>query len=307
MDTFLKFWQKNKRRNLWQHPLWEKFQEAIGRKTWKLEVPGAQALVVRRVMSIRLSWLEVPRGPLFEDAKALFKIIHAIKELGQKEKAVFIRFSCYDPAIVQYDLRERNYDYHPQTTLALDLSLSEEDLLEQMKPKGRYNIKVAQKHNVEVAPSTDIVPFYAILQSTAERDGFQLHPVTYYQTMLETLGDHAQLITATYEGRVIAGGIFVYLDDWAIYYYGASDIHYRNVMAPYLVQWEAIREAKKRGCKYYDFLGISPEGAFRHPWKGVTDFKLKFGGKVVSYPQARELVLRRWLYLLYRVYKGLRS
>jgi len=96
------------------------------------------------------------------------------------------------------------------------------------------------------------------------------------------------------------------LDDWGIYYYGASDNHYRKVMAPYLLQWEAIKESKKRGCKYYDFLGIAPEGAVNHPWAGVTQFKGKFGGEVVDYPKAKDLVLKPFWYFLYKLRKGSR-
>ena len=118
--------------------------------------------------------------------------------------------------------------------------------------------------------------------------------------------ENAQLFLADYNGEVIAGGIFVYLDRWGIYYYGASVSSFRNVMAPYLIQWEAIKEAKKRGCKHYDFLGIAPEGATHHPWAGVTDFKKKFGGRVTSYPQAREMVLRPFWYFIYKCYKKLR-
>ena len=124
--------------------------------------------------------------------------------------------------------------------------------------------------------------------------------------MLNTLPDNAELLLAKHEGKVIAGGIFIYLDEWGIYYYGASDHDYRNLMAPYLVQWSAIQEAKKRGCKYYDFLGISPENSVNHAWAGVTQFKKKFGGKVANYPKAKELVLRPLWYWLYKVYKKIR-
>ena len=77
-------------------------------------------------------------------------------------------------------------------------------------------------------------------------------------------------------------------------------------MASYLVQWTAMREAKKRGCKYYDFLGIAPEGVTNHPWIGVTSFKKKFGGEVTSYPRAKEIVLRPFWYWVYKVYKKVR-
>jgi len=302
------FWQKNSRRNLWQHPLWGQFQEAIGRPTFWVQTKGAQALAIKRGLPFGLNWLEVPRGPLFESENDLGEILAELKKLGQTQGSVFIRMSSFDPKIAEVPgLKIRHYDNHPQTSLVLDLSASEEDLLEQMKPKGRYNIKVAQKHNVTVAPSRDVAAFFNILQFTGERDGFKLHSQSYYQTLLESLGTNAQLLIAHYEERPVAGGIFVHLDDWAIYYYGASDYHYRNTMAPYLLQWEAIREAKRRGCKFYDFLGIAPQGSLRHRWAGVTEFKLKFGGRVLNFPQSRELVLRQGWYFLYRIYKRLRA
>ncbi|MFH0820330.1 MAG: peptidoglycan bridge formation glycyltransferase FemA/FemB family protein [Candidatus Peregrinibacteria bacterium] len=304
----LAFWQTNRRRNLWQHPVWGQFQEAIGRKTWTLECPGAQALVIQRAMPFGLNWLEVPRGPLFEDEASLKTILEQLKKLGQEQQSVFIRMSCYDPRLSSIPgLHIRNYDNHPQTSLTLDLSGTEEEILEQMKPKGRYNIKVAQKHNLRVAVSDDVELFYNILCVTSERDGFKLHSKDFYQTMLKSLVEQAQLLVVYYEDRPVAAGIFLTLDEWGIYYYGASDHHYRNLMAPYLLQWEAIREAKKRGCKYYDFLGIAPLNSLRHRWAGVTEFKLKFGGRVVSYPPARELVLRKWWYFFYQIYKRLRA
>ncbi len=304
----LDFWKNSRRRNLWQHPVWKQFQEAIGRTTFHVEVPGAQAVVIKRVMPFGLNWLEVPRGPLFENEEGLKGILEELKKLGAKEQSVFIRMSCYDPQLGSMPgLKIRNYDNHPSTSLILDLGGTEEEILEQMKPKGRYNIKVAQKHNLRVAPAEDVDIFYNILCMTGERDGFKLHSKDFYLTMLKSLGENAQLLAVYYEERPVAAGIFLTLDEWGIYYYGASDHHYRNLMAPYLLQWEAIREAKRRGCKFYDFLGIAPQNSFRHRWAGVTEFKLKFGGRIVEYPQARELVLRPWWYFFYQVYKRLRS
>ena len=146
---------------------------------------------------------------------------------------------------------------------------------------------------------------YNILLQTGNRDGFGIHSKSYYQKMLEALGDKAQLLVAKYGGKVIAGGIFVYLEEWGIYYYGASDHSYRKSMAPYLIQWHAIQEAKKRGCKFYDFLGIAPENTPNHPWAGVTDFKKKFGGQVVSYPQAKDMIIRPFWYWVYKMRKGI--
>jgi lipid II:glycine glycyltransferase (peptidoglycan interpeptide bridge formation enzyme) len=298
----VKNWKDFKYRSLWQHSLWADIQRANGRQVWTLEKPGTQALVVKHELPFGLSWLEVPRGPLFKDEAAFEEIMTAIRELGTEQKSVFIRFSSYQD-ITAEKLVPTSLDHHPETSLVIDLKLSEDDILAQMKPKGRYNIKVAEKHDVKVEPSDDIEAFYNLLSTTANRDGFGIHPKEYYSNMLDGLGQSGQLLLARYEDRVIAGGLFVYLDEWGIYYYGASDHHYRNVMAPYLIQWQAILEAKKRGCQYYDFLGIAPEGAKRHAWAGVTEFKRKFGGHTVQYPQAWDLVLRPFWYFLYHLAK----
>ncbi len=222
--------------------------------------------------------------------------------LARREKAIFVRTSPYDEIRnSKFEIRNCNHDHHPETTLVLDLTLSEEDLLKQMKPKGRYNIKVAEKNGVTIREYQGVDAFCDLLEKTTGRDGFSAHPKAYYQKMLQALQPHVQLLMAGKDGKAIAGGIFVYLDRVGIYYYGASDHDYRNLMAPYLLQWEAIKEAKRRGCKTYDFLGIAPEHATNHPWAGVTEFKKKFGGTVVDYPQAKELVVRPiwyWIYCL---------
>jgi lipid II:glycine glycyltransferase (peptidoglycan interpeptide bridge formation enzyme) len=77
------------------------------------------------------------------------------------------------------------------------------------------------------------------------------------------------------------------------YYYGASSYTHRALMAPYALQWAAMRYYKARGCATYDLLGIAPPDAPPdHPWQGISAFKEKFGGEVVMYPPEQEIVLR---------------
>lgn len=294
----MKNWKDYKYRSFWQHPLWDTFMQSVGRRTWHFENKEARAFVARHNMPLGLCWLEIPRGPLFKDQTSLQKLLEDIRHVAEAEKAVFIRMSSYEK--LPLHLSDTSFDRHPQASLIIDLNLSEEEILGQMKPKGRYNIKVAEKHHVKAEVSHDFDAFYNLLKKTGERDGFGIHSRQYYEKMLEVLGGNAQLLIARFDQHVVAGGIFVYLDDWGIYYYGASDDRYRHVMAPYFLQWTAIKEAKKRGCRYYDFLGIAPEGQSNHPWQGVTEFKKKFGGQTVIYPKAKDLVLRPFWYYLYK-------
>jgi lipid II:glycine glycyltransferase (peptidoglycan interpeptide bridge formation enzyme) len=177
-----------------------------------------------------------------------------------------------------------------------------------MKPKGRYNISVALRHGVNVEKFVHVhkqenfADFYQLLKKTAQRDDFGIHPKYFYETLLETFGENSRLFLAFSKDKKVIGGIIViFYKDTATYYYGASDHAHRNLMAPYLLQWEAIREAKRRGMKYYDFLGIAPPGDKNHSYAGITEFKKKFGGKEVSYPTAFDIVYKPMLYKLYRL------
>lgn len=291
----------------------------------------ASALIIRQRLPLGKCWLYCPRGPLvdYTDHQQLAALFEKIREIAWREKAIFVRF---DPGImldserenirqIQQNLKtlkakEAHAHYQPEHTLIVDLDKSEEEILKQMKPKGRYNIKVAQKHGVSIRISDeksptrqmDIQKFYDLLKATTSRDGFSGHPMSYYQHMLDVLGNqHALLYLAEYQSQVIAGMIVTYFNNTAIYYFGASGNEYRHVMAPYLLQWQAMQDAKAMGMHYYDFLGIAPEDEPNHPWAGVTSFKLKFGGKRIQYLPAQEIIYKPAYFAAMKAVKSLKK
>lgn len=351
--------------NIHQTSRWGNFQAARG-SGWGYWIIGlfdgenlcGGALLLRRALPAGRSWLYIAKGPLLaggdgqsknaapeqqnahtdEQLKAL---LGAIRQLAKGEKALFLRV---EPAQVlqapagfgvreqpdwhKFGFRPAHAHYQPEHSLLVDLRRTEEQILAQMKPKGRYNIKVAQKKGVEVlvaggegglSREEGVVEFHRLLRETTSRDGFAGHGRDYYLQMLEKLegGDGeglARLYLARSEGKFIAGIVVTHYRELAIYYFGASSDSDRNLMAPYLLQWEAMREAKKRGCLWYDFLGTAPlngeaEDGFdydpKHAWAGVTAFKLKFGGQKVNYAGGQELLLQPIAYGLLRIAKGL--
>ena len=94
--------------------------------------------------------------------------------------------------------------------------------------------------------------------------------------------------------KPIAGLLGVRWEWKGIYYYGASDRAHRALMAPYALQWAAIKLCKEQGCTAYDLFGIAPPDQPHHPWAGISDFKEKFGGTVILYPSEQQIVLRPW-------------
>jgi len=285
----------------------------------KGEISGG-SVVYKRKLPMGLSWFYAGRGPLlnYENDKTeqdLAKIFNKLRDLAKKERAIFLRI---DPPLLKDTktplFKEVNGGFQPEHTLILNLRQSLEEIRAQMKQKGRYNIKVAEKKGVKIKAFTGadagiedkIDTFYDIFLETTKRDKFRGHTRDYYKTMMLELGKEATLYLAYYESEAIAGIIVTKFNKQATYYFGASGNTHRNTMAPYLLQWTAIQDAKSAGCETYDFFGVSPENAKNHPWAGVTSFKKKFGGEYVEYKKASEKPFSKVFYMLYRLYKRIR-
>ena len=164
-----------------------------------------------------------------------------------------------------------------------------------MKPKGRYNIGLAHRHNVRIERSDDIDAFYALLTHTALRDKFTPLPLKSYKSFLSRLPG-SFLFMAYHPDPGISeplGGLLgTVWQGIGTYYYGASGSEHRALMAPYALQWVAIQHCKRVDCRFYDLLGIAPPNApADHPWQGVSAFKEKFGGIAVSFPPEQKICL----------------
>ena len=266
----------------------------------------ATALVVIDRTVGGLSVWEIPRGPLLSgkwkvESGKCQEFIESIMNDAQKERCIQVLLSpkltlstSELPHFPLPNFRTSRRHVHPEASLLIDLTQSEEDILRQMHQKGRYNINLARKHGVEIVQGTvnDIDDFYRLLTSTGSRDNFIILQKSQYKRFLESL-DGSQLLLAKHEGKVISGVLNAVWNGTMFYYYGASSYGDRHLMAPYLLQWEAMRRAKAEGCHTYDLLGIMPVDAPENdPWKGITDFKRKFGGTLVTYPREQVCVLR---------------
>lgn len=212
----------------------------------------------------------------------------------------------------------------PPDTVIMDLSLSPETLLSQMKPKWRYNIRLGEKKGLEIRCLEDragagegIDVFYGLYIETARRDGIAIHSKAYYSKLVTRAADYAasvfdkpvsvRVYVAEYEGSAIASIITLFCGDEAIYLYGASSNENRNLMPAYSLQWKAIRDAIGAGCKKYDFYGIPPTDDPAHPMHGLYRFKTGFGGSIVHRTGSWDIPLKPLVYSLYRIAERLRS
>ena len=304
----------NPQGSLWQSPEWKTYQEALGRgvRVYIGEDGGkivCSALVVIDRTTGGFSTWDIPRGPLWTSEPAVQELVNHSIEDAKQDSCLALTFSptkILKLATRNSQLVTSSRHQHPDATILLDLTLADDALLAQMHPKGRYNISVARKHDVEIRPSQDIDAFYELLTQTGSRDAFRVLPKRQYETFLRSLPGAFLLLaysssssrsssSSSSSSKAIAGLLGIIWGKTGVYYYGASSYAHRALMAPYLLQWEAMRHCRAQGCTTYDLLGIAPENVANHPWAGVTEFKRKFGGTVVNYPPEQQIILKPWI------------
>ena len=253
------------------------------------------------------------------------KMLDKLWELGKKENCIFIQL---EPNIEKKN-KEYNFKYlyksarplFTKYTFILDLTKSEEELLRNMHPKTRYNIKLAQKKGVKVIEDNSDKAFAKYLELTKEttkRQNFYAHTEKYHRLMWETLRQardepinfnklSAHLLKAVYNDETLVTWILFVLGDTLYYPYGASTTKHREVMASNLMMWEAIRFGKKLGLKKFDMWGsLGPKPDINDPWYGFHKFKEGYGPKPVEFVGSYDYVLNKNLYFIYKILNRLR-
>ncbi|MBI4215361.1 MAG: peptidoglycan bridge formation glycyltransferase FemA/FemB family protein [Parcubacteria group bacterium] len=236
-----------------------------------------------------------------------------IKKMAESEKLFFLRMDPGWPSslvpkeyLADFGFLRTRRAIQPIHTLRADLRYSKEELLSSMKPKTRYNIHLAEKKGLQVRESRSVRDadiFMNLLSKTAGRHSFKSYSKKYFLNLMEVFG--GSLLIASYQGAEVAANWMIVFGKTAYYLYGASDYGYRNVMAPYLLHWEAMKRAKERGAEFYDFWGVaadSKEDAREDEWEGFSRLKRSFAPNqpIVEYAGTWELPYRKWLYHLLR-------
>ena len=194
-------------------------------------------------------------------------------------------------------LRKNSVDIQPPDSTLVDLTGTEEEILEKMHSKWRYNIRLSERKGVtihrylgnDINLSEKLDKFYELTKITNARDGNASHAKSYYLDLIKSSAEEISkgrdvpvisLYIAEHEGEEIASIMTLFSHDEAIYLYGASSNNKRNLMPNHLLQWTAMKDAKAYGSKYYDMYGMPPEGKDEnHPMHGLYMFKANFGGK----------------------------
>jgi len=315
--------EKNQFNQVATHPLqsweWGEFRKKTGKKVIRLgafdgkTLKAAYQLTVHPLPKINYTALYFPKGPMPDKV-----MLEALKKVGEKERAIFIKMEPNikdNQDVVNFLLAngcQKGRPLFTKYTFQLDLQKTEEQLLADMKPKTRYNIKVAQKHGVEIVEDNSPQAFENYLKLTAEttkRQKFYAHSEAYHQKMWAMMQPSGivHLFLAKYQNQVLAADIFFVFNKILYYPYGSSTREHREVMAPYALFWEVIKFGQKNGCKVFDMWGTpGPNPSPRDPYFGFHRFKEGFGPSLVEFIGTYDLVINSSFYPLYNFLNNLR-
>ena len=309
---------------------WGEFQKREGERIWRFGIYDNEQLIsvalVIKVKARRGTFLFVPHGPNINNQdtrnnnQILETLTNKLKEIAKQEKAHFIRIAPI------WEKSKQNSDFfeqlgfvpapihiHPEATWELDIKPSEQDLLMNMRKTTRYLIRQAQKNrDIEIVKTQnieDLKKFNEIYCSTATRHKFVPFSLKYTQNQFSSFlpDDQILVFLGKYKNEVVSSAVIVFWQNIGFYHHGASLSKYNKIPVSYLLQWEAIKEAKRRGCERYNFWGIAPDDNKNHPWAGLSLFKKGFGGYRKDYVQTQDLPLSMVYSLITRPFEKIRK
>ncbi len=279
-------------------------------------LPCALVQVLRRQIG-PLCALYAPKGPVTAaDPLCYNKVLAWLEHRARAQRAVWVKLDGdpWSPAFglsqARDMLRRRAWFFSPsqvqfRNTAHTDLRGSDDELLARMKPKWRYNIRLAERRGVvvRIAQPSDEALLYRMYAETGARDGFIIREQPYYADAWRAM--HATGFIAERDGEALAGLVLFTFADRAWYFYGMSRSHGREHMPNHLLQWAAMRWARDHGCRVYDWWGAPERLDESDPMWGVYRFKEGFGAQFVEGLGAWDYAPSRLLYRLsLRLYRS---
>ncbi len=298
---------------------WGELKAGFGWKSVRIIVGsiGAQILFRKLPLGFTIGYMPKPVDG-GQWAAGAEQFCSEVDFICKKNRAIFLKVEpdAWDKEFILHSSHEAfvlsAHNIQPPRTVLIDVRDNEEAILAKMKPKCRYNIRLAEKKEINIRVWDDIKAFHEMMTVTGGRDRFGIHSLEYYQRVYNLFHPKGacELLVAEYKGKPLAS-LMVFAGTFgkrAWYVYGASNDEERNRMPTYLLQWEAIRWAKARGCEEYDLWGVPDEAedvleanfeSRRDGLWGVYRFKRGFGGEVKRAAQALDRVYSPLLYKLY--------
>ena len=323
---------------------WGEFQKMLHYDIVRLGIYDNQKLIaitlVIKIRSKRGKFLFIPHGPVFNipsdkltvtvssnDNTTVKNILETLtnylKELAIKEGFWFIRIAPMLADLPEHKGLFNTAGYHTapiyinaETMWAVDISQSEEDILKDMRKNTRYLIRKGFNDAITITKKTTIDAldeFWKLYEVTFAREDFTPFPKSYISSEFEAfnanqaavffLGKTGPKFDLQGPSKFLAASLVLFTQSTGYYHQGAS-IH-TEYPVTYQLQWQSMMEAKKRGCKYYNFYGIYKPGRTPKAWQGLSLFKRGFGGFQVDYLPTQDYIVSPKYYLSFCIDKYL--
>ena len=312
--------------NFLQSWAWGDFHEARGKKVIRrIALDNDENIIAAYVGQVetakRGTYMAIAGGPIMDwGKKSLREAIFAdIKSQAEAAKCVFVRIR---PQILETeknrklfkDLGLKPAPIYLSVELAgvLDLNKSEEEILANATQGLRRKIRKAEKNEITVSTSTDpkdIHEFYKIELETAKRHGFVEFSESFLQKQFEAFlkYDSVKLYTAKLGDEILAQNFMIFYGNEASYHYGVSTQLGTKYSGAPLLHMQAMRDARERGIKRYNFWGITGLDETKHRFYGVSQFKRSFGVTELRYLHAHDMVIKPAKYRLDYAVEKLRA
>lgn len=288
---------------------WGMFHENLGKTVVRLlfrktdVVVGLVLLVVERAK--RGDYVTIAGGPImnWKNEELVRFVFDQIVLVAKEQNVDFIRFRPQElnskelsDLVARAGARPSQMHLTADLTLQLDLTHTEDELLAQMRKNHRSAIRKCDGLGIRVEQTNDpqeIQSFYDHQVALAQKHSFVPFSYDFLHEQFKAFAqdDQVLLFHSYQENRLLASAFVIFYNGEAVYHYGISTDANGKLPGSYACQWEAILEAKLRGCKKYNFWGVAPEGAQTHRFAGVTLFKTGFGGEHVEYLHAHDIPL----------------
>ncbi len=305
-----------------KHPLqsweWGEFREKTGVKVVRVGTFDGKKLVSGFQLTFHpLPFLPYTIGYFPKGEMPNEEMITALTKIGRENNCIFIQLEPNILLNTKYKIQNTKLipaarPLFTKYTFHLDLTKSEPELLKNMHPKTRYNIRVAQKHGVAIVEDNSSEAFstyWKLTQATTLRQGFYAHSYDYHQQMWDILSKAgiAHLLTARFNNEILVTWVVFLFKDVLYYPYGASSTVHKEVMASNLMMWETIRWGKAHGAKLFDMWGTpGPDPKPTDPYYGFHKFKLGYSPKLIEFVGSYDLVLMPLQYQIYTLANKLR-
>lgn len=263
----------------------------------------------------RWTYLFAAHTPLVVKNTNFFEVtkwfISDLKNIAKLEKADFIRFNSPVKNTIINKKKFKNLWFlnapmheHAEDTHLLDLTISEEELLQNIKKSDRYYINRAIKEGVEIKienSKINVENLKKMHNDHSKKVWYHAFRDDFIDNLYNVFWKNITTISASYNWKIES--ILMTIKFWktCVYYIAASDIISHKFSPNYLCQWEAIKNAKNNWCEIYNFWWVSPDDNQKHPIAWVTKFKRKFAGYDYSLLHAQDLPITKKYWFNYLI------